>query len=138
MISQGASLLNLSLVVAEADLKRAVEALHRSSSRELDPDVFERNGARAQPERLAIVGYGKMGKLIEQLAPEYGFAVALKLDEFNNANYEGVTAENFRGDRCGDRFLDSGGGRRKCRSASRRWASTSWSAPPAGWSSWIA
>jgi 4-hydroxy-tetrahydrodipicolinate reductase len=51
-----------------------------------------------QPERrLAIIGYGKMGKLIEQLAPEYGFAVALKLDEFNNTNYEGVTAENFRG-----------------------------------------
>jgi 4-hydroxy-tetrahydrodipicolinate reductase len=51
-----------------------------------------------QPERrLAIIGYGKMGKLIEQFAPGYGFAVALKLDEFNNANYEGVTAENFRG-----------------------------------------
>ena len=51
-----------------------------------------------QPERrLAIVGYGKMGRLIEQLAPEYGFAVALKLDEFNNTNYEGITAENFRG-----------------------------------------
>jgi len=51
-----------------------------------------------QPERrLAIIGYGKMGKLIEQLAPEYGFTVALKLDEFNNANYEGVTKENFRG-----------------------------------------
>ena len=51
-----------------------------------------------QPEhRLAIVGYGKMGKLIEQLAPEHGFAVALKLDEFNNTSYEGVTAENFRG-----------------------------------------
>ena len=50
------------------------------------------------PERrLAIVGYGKMGRLIEQLAPEYGFAVALKLDEFNNTNYEGVTADNFRG-----------------------------------------
>jgi len=49
-----------------------------------------------QPERrLAIIGYGKMGRLIEQLAPEYGFSVALKLDEFNNANYEGVTAENF-------------------------------------------
>jgi 4-hydroxy-tetrahydrodipicolinate reductase len=51
-----------------------------------------------QPEhRLAIIGYGKMGRLIEQLAPEYGFSVALKLDEFNNAHYEGVTAENFRG-----------------------------------------
>jgi 4-hydroxy-tetrahydrodipicolinate reductase len=46
--------------------------------------------------RLAIVGYGKMGKLIEHLAPEYGFTVALKLDEFNNAGGEGLTAENFR------------------------------------------
>ena len=51
-----------------------------------------------QPDRrLAIVGYGKMGRLIEQFAPGYGFTVALKLDEFNNTNYEGVTAENFRG-----------------------------------------
>jgi len=50
------------------------------------------------PERrLAIVGYGKMGRLVEQLAPKYGFAVALKLDEFNNAGFEGITAENFRG-----------------------------------------
>jgi len=47
--------------------------------------------------RAAIVGYGKMGRLIEQLAPEYGFAIALRLDEFNNGNFEGLTAENFRG-----------------------------------------
>jgi 4-hydroxy-tetrahydrodipicolinate reductase len=45
---------------------------------------------------LAIVGYGKMGRLVEQFAPEYGFAVKLKLDEFNNSNFEGLTAENFR------------------------------------------
>jgi 4-hydroxy-tetrahydrodipicolinate reductase len=51
-----------------------------------------------QPDRrLSIVGYGKMGRLIEQLAPGYGFTVALKLDEFNNTNFEGVTEENFRG-----------------------------------------
>jgi len=50
-----------------------------------------------EPRRLAIVGYGKMGKLVEQLAPEHGFAVALKLDEFNNANFEGLTAGNFQG-----------------------------------------
>jgi 4-hydroxy-tetrahydrodipicolinate reductase len=50
------------------------------------------------PDRkLAIVGYGKMGKLVEQLAPGYGFTVALKLDEFNNARFEGLTPENFRG-----------------------------------------
>jgi 4-hydroxy-tetrahydrodipicolinate reductase len=47
--------------------------------------------------KLAIVGYGKMGKLVEQLAPEYDFTVGLKLDEFNNSNFEGITPENFRG-----------------------------------------
>jgi 4-hydroxy-tetrahydrodipicolinate reductase len=51
----------------------------------------------SETRRLAIVGYGKMGRMIEQFAPEYGFSVALKLDEFNNAHFEGVTAENFRG-----------------------------------------
>jgi 4-hydroxy-tetrahydrodipicolinate reductase len=50
-----------------------------------------------EPKRLAIVGYGKMGRLIEQLAPEFGFVVSLKLDEFNNAGFEGLTADNFRG-----------------------------------------
>ena len=46
---------------------------------------------------LAIVGYGKMGKLIEQFASEYGFGIRLKLDEFNNARFEGVTREAFAG-----------------------------------------
>jgi 4-hydroxy-tetrahydrodipicolinate reductase len=46
---------------------------------------------------LAIVGYGKMGRLIEQFAPEFGFTVALKLDEFNNTAFEGVTPANFQG-----------------------------------------
>jgi 4-hydroxy-tetrahydrodipicolinate reductase len=47
--------------------------------------------------RLAIVGHGKMGKLIEHLAPEYGFTVALILDEHNNASGEGLTPHNFLG-----------------------------------------
>lgn len=45
--------------------------------------------------KLAIVGYGKMGKLIEQFAREYEFEVALKLDEFNNAKLAGLSKENF-------------------------------------------
>jgi len=45
MISQGASLLNLSFVVAEADLVRTVEALHAEFFSELDPAVFERKEA---------------------------------------------------------------------------------------------
>ena len=71
---------------------------------------------------LAIVGYGKMGRLIEQLAPEYGFNVGLKLDEFNNANFEGITRENFRGRRRGHRLLHPlrrGGERRAHRRARR-------------------
>ena len=50
-----------------------------------------------EARRLAIVGYGKMGKLVEQLAPQYGFTVGLMLDEFNNTSFEGITKENFRG-----------------------------------------
>jgi 4-hydroxy-tetrahydrodipicolinate reductase len=51
----------------------------------------------ATARRLALVGYGKMGRLIEQLAPEYGFEVALKLDEFNNVDGAGITRDAFRG-----------------------------------------
>jgi aspartate kinase len=45
MISQGASLLNLSFVVSEADLRRTVAALHDEFFARLDPAVFERNEA---------------------------------------------------------------------------------------------
>jgi 4-hydroxy-tetrahydrodipicolinate reductase len=46
---------------------------------------------------IALIGYGKMGKLVEQLAPAQGGEVRLKLDEFNNTQFEGITPENFRG-----------------------------------------
>jgi 4-hydroxy-tetrahydrodipicolinate reductase len=46
---------------------------------------------------LAIVGYGKMGRLIEQLAPEYGFDVKVRLDHANNGRFEGLTKGNFSG-----------------------------------------
>ena len=45
MISQGASLLNISFVVSEKDLKQAVARLHEEFFAELDPAVFERNEA---------------------------------------------------------------------------------------------
>ncbi|MGH9585166.1 MAG: ACT domain-containing protein, partial [Bryobacteraceae bacterium] len=41
MISQGASRRNLGFVLAEADLKEAVQALHREFFSDLDPAVFE-------------------------------------------------------------------------------------------------
>jgi 4-hydroxy-tetrahydrodipicolinate reductase len=49
----------------------------------------------AAPRGLAIVGYGKMGRLIEQLAPEYGFETRLRLDINDNSHGEGLTRRNF-------------------------------------------
>ncbi|MBI5086514.1 MAG: dihydrodipicolinate reductase [Acidobacteria bacterium] len=45
---------------------------------------------------LALIGYGKMGNMLDRLAPEYGFKTGLVLDVNNNASGEGFTAENFR------------------------------------------
>jgi len=50
-----------------------------------------------ETRRLALVGYGKMGRMVEALAPEYGFEVRLRLDVANNARFEGLTPENFAG-----------------------------------------
>src|SRR5437899_1140771 len=68
-----------------------------SSQRATPPFSSATRRCMSETRRLAIVGYGKMGRLVEQLAPEYAFDVALNLDEFNNANGEAVTPENFRG-----------------------------------------
>jgi 4-hydroxy-tetrahydrodipicolinate reductase len=46
---------------------------------------------------LAIIGHGKMGRLIEQLAPEYGFAVRQRLNSANNRDTSGITGNNFAG-----------------------------------------
>jgi 4-hydroxy-tetrahydrodipicolinate reductase len=48
-------------------------------------------------KKLAIVGCGKMGRLVEQLAPQHNFQVALLLDERDNANGAGITATAFQG-----------------------------------------
>jgi 4-hydroxy-tetrahydrodipicolinate reductase len=46
---------------------------------------------------LAIVGYGKMGKLIERLAPEYGFEVRAKFSRRDNPGGQGLSHETLRG-----------------------------------------
>ncbi len=48
--------------------------------------------SEAAPKRLAIVGYGKMGQLIDRMAPEYGFRVTLRLDAGSpgGTSFEGV------------------------------------------------
>src|SRR5947209_5425570 len=48
-------------------------------------------------DKLALVGYGKMGRLMDSLTGEFGFKTVLRLDEFNNANGSAMTVENFHG-----------------------------------------
>src|SRR4051794_15124555 len=51
----------------------------------------------ADTRKLALVGYGKMGQMIERLAPGQGFEVVLRLDEHNNADGLGINPQNFHG-----------------------------------------
>jgi len=48
-------------------------------------------------QRLALVGYGKMAHLIEDLAPRHGFEVVLRLDSKNNAEGVGINPDSFQG-----------------------------------------
>jgi 4-hydroxy-tetrahydrodipicolinate reductase len=48
-------------------------------------------------QRLAIIGYGKMGKLIERLAPEYGFEVGAKFSGRENLHAQALSHETLRG-----------------------------------------
>jgi len=46
---------------------------------------------------LALLGYGKMGKALEQLAPQRGFEVRVVMDVDANAKSQGITRERFQG-----------------------------------------
>jgi len=47
--------------------------------------------------KLALVGYGKMGRMVESLASGYGFDVAVKVDITDNPDGSGITRERFQG-----------------------------------------
>ena len=44
---------------------------------------------------IALVGYGKMGRLIEELAVAAGDQIVIRLDEINNEGGAGITGQNF-------------------------------------------
>jgi 4-hydroxy-tetrahydrodipicolinate reductase len=45
--------------------------------------------------KVALIGYGKMGQIVERLAPEEGVEVVLRLDHENNGSFQALTKENF-------------------------------------------
>ena len=40
--------------------------------------------------RLLLIGYGKMGRIVERLSPDYGFEVVGRLDDTNNIGGAGI------------------------------------------------
>src|SRR5579862_8311692 len=46
---------------------------------------------------LAIIGYGKMGHMIETLAPIAGFTVCARVDSKSNANGAALSKESLNG-----------------------------------------
>jgi len=53
--------------------------------------------SETRPLSLALLGYGKMGRAIAELAPARGFQVRLTLDEYSNADGAGINAHAFEG-----------------------------------------
>jgi 4-hydroxy-tetrahydrodipicolinate reductase len=47
--------------------------------------------------KIAIVGYGKMGRMIERVAAARGHEIVARFDLDNNANFGGLTSQNLRG-----------------------------------------
>jgi 4-hydroxy-tetrahydrodipicolinate reductase len=52
---------------------------------------------RSRVMKLAIIGYGKMGRLVEQVAAARGHEVVARFDVDNNVNGEGLTRESLSG-----------------------------------------
>ena len=48
-----------------------------------------------EPMKIALIGYGKMGRMIERVALEQGDEIVLTLDEHNNSQFEGFSKENL-------------------------------------------
>jgi len=47
--------------------------------------------------QIALVGYGKMGRMLEEIAPQHGCTVALRLTGKDNPDGSGITADAFAG-----------------------------------------
>jgi 4-hydroxy-tetrahydrodipicolinate reductase len=60
-----------------------------SSAILIRPFLIEKSMSTSK--KLALLGRGRMGRLIEQLAPQHGFEIVLRLDSKNNANGTGIT-----------------------------------------------
>ena len=105
--------------MAQEDLKTAVERAARG--------VLPRSrcgGVRGMRDR-AIVGYGKMGRLIEQLAPEFGFEVGLEAGRVQQRQLRRHHGGELPRRRRRDRFLHARMPSSRTSNGSRRWASTS-------------
>ena len=110
MVSQAASRRNVTVVLSDADVPAGDGPAARR--------ILQMSGAQSMsaPLRVLLVGHGRMGRLVESLAPEYGIDGR---GDVTSANASDPAAWPAR--RCRDRFLDGGRSRPANARAWRPW-----------------
>ena len=115
MISQGASEINMSFMIDEEDVEEAVRSLHAPSSpirtrrclmSRTRVQTCKQQGLGRHTMRILVLGAGKTGKLVAEVAAERGHSVNV-LDAKENKEAAALTPPFRRGLRCGDRLHDS-------------------------------
>ena len=83
MVSQGANKVNMGFIVNDNEATEVVKALHGVS---LKPDRGPVQYAAETKLKAVLVGYGKMGRLLETRLREKGHQVLAVVDPFYNGN----------------------------------------------------
>jgi len=91
---------------------------------------------------MALLGYGKMGKLIETIALRDGWEVGPKLDINDNAGGSGITAASMTGVDVAIEFSQPDAVLSNVEAAARAGVhvvvgTTGWSDKQAGWNGWF-
>jgi len=84
MISQGASAINITFVIDQDQLPEVVRGLHDAFFRKIDPLILNEPIIPIRQEvtlKVALLGYGKMGKLVETIALREGWKSAQSLHQ---------------------------------------------------------
>ena len=95
MISQGASEINMSFMIEEDDVEEAVRSLHADFFADPDPEIFDVEalqgsrsarvdaGSRSASDDVLILGRGKTGSFVADVAHERGHGVRVIGEEEN-------------------------------------------------------
>ena len=97
LVSQAASRRNITFVLRDADVPEAMRRLHERTStwNQLPPKMQVGFLPERRIDAIVLVGYGKMGRLVAELAPQYGCEVAGVIDPHSPSHGGGPDAPKW-------------------------------------------